>query len=944
MTRKLTETEIEEILDFIQPQPDIPLDTAMSIVNKVKNGFRKQLHDQFVYPEIIPELKQELATQYRKTLIIPGESVGIVCAQSIGEMQTQTTLNSVAWEEKLLYTENGKIRVECIGQMIDRLLQIHNSDVFYIDENRTEYLELSTPFTVPSCDENGVCKWYKIEAITRHLPVGDLVRITTESGRTVVATQSKSFLTWNGTKFVSTLGSDVIVGDILPTTRILPRMHKIQEVFYLNGTQTIYLSNSLGFLLGAIFAPQRRVRASGITRTVLGPYIHNNFTMNTYRRLITCLSNLNFPYMDMEDNELSIYVDSPVLDAILENTDYNNLIIPEFVYSAPISFVRSFLSGYFSIALSVNQKDKMIEVKNSNVDFLHGITFLLTYFDVFTHVKMRTNETMEHTLAIAKNELTTFLRKIDVIDNSTRNDILGLTQPKPKSLCKRMFERVKNFFSSSSNNGYEPLLTTERSDEVKRDVYFDRVVKIDYIEPRNMQSEYVYDLTVETTRNFQLFNGLNMRDTFHKAGQSEKTMTSGVPRFKELIDATENPRIVNHTIYFKYGNRTIQELRRTVGNQIVGLTLADISSHVSVQLYKKAEKWYDTYKLLYNDKFSSHSHCISFKLNTKKLFEFNLTIKQIANVIEEEYSDLFCVCSPLQDGQLDIFVDTTNVTLPPDRIVITDKMAELSTLHSGLSDVTDSNIERKDEDISAIMIYMEGCVQVTLEKMYVCGIPGITEIFYTTKDGEWIAETNGFNNKTTKKKHNSFLKLLSLDMVDETKTTSNNVWDIWEVFGIEAAREFLIDEFSTIMDNGVNMCHIMLLCDRMTFGGSISSITRYTLKKDESGPMGKASFEESLDNFLKAGAQGQNEPTKGVSASIICGKRAEIGTGMMKISIDVMGLPKLKEELPSIKEKKPLVNSKKTILSYTHKICKATIKKPEKEDIDEEDIPDFEEL
>ena len=48
-----------------------------------------------------------------------------------------------------------------------------------------------------------------------------------------------------------------------------------------------------------------------------------------------------------------------------------------------------------------------------------------------------------------------------------------------------------------------------------------------------------------------MWNGFGLRDTFHKAGQSEKTMTSGVPRFRELIDATKNPKIVNNIILMK---------------------------------------------------------------------------------------------------------------------------------------------------------------------------------------------------------------------------------------------------------------------------------------------------------------------------------------------------------------------------------------------------------
>jgi DNA-directed RNA polymerase II subunit RPB1 len=296
--------------------------------------------------------------------------------------------------------------------------------------------------------------------------------------------------------------------------------------------------------------------------------------------------------------------------------------------------------------------------------------------------------------------------------------------------------------------------------------------------------------------------------------------------------------------------------------------MKDVSTDISVQLDKESEPWYESYKILFSDEFSNHKHCVSFKMDMKKLFEYKLSMAQIADYIHNEYSDLYCVFSPPHVGQLDIFVDTDNIQLPEDRLLF---------------------INRDN----AVMIYMEEVVQVSLENKYICGIPGITEIFYLKENLEWLVETNGFNSKNISNQYSSFKKLLSHPDVDYTRTISNNVWDIYEVFDIEAARQFLIEEFMGIME-GINECHAMLLVDRMTHGGTIASITRYTLKKEESGPMGKASFEETMDNFLNAAAQGDTEPTTGVSAAIICGKRANIGTGMTQLSIDISKLPKMK--------------------------------------------------
>jgi len=354
-------------------------------------------------------------------------------------------------------------------------------------------------------------------------------------------------------------------------------------------------------------------------------------------------------------------------------------------------------------------------------------------------------------------------------------------------------------------------------------------------------------------------------NTFHKAGQSEKTMTSGVPRFQELINATKKPRIVNHKIYFSDGNDTIEQLRDKVGHKIAGLTFLDISLSIKVEINKEPEKWYESFKVLYTDDFDKYSDCISIKLDMNKLFEFQLSIKDISDFIHEEYDDLCCVFSPPQNGQLDIFVDTSNIELPQERILFVDS-------------------------VNAVEIYLEECVQPALESMNICGIEGIIEIFYIQENGEWIVETNGINSRTISMQYINYKKLLANPIIDPNRTISNNVWDIYEVLGIEAARTFLIEEFMAIME-GINKCHTYLLVDRMTYNGGIASITRYTMKKDESGPFGRASFEETMDNFLNASARGEVEPTEGISASIICGKRAFIGTGIMDLCVDLDKLP-----------------------------------------------------
>lgn len=353
-------------------------------------------------------------------------------------------------------------------------------------------------------------------------------------------------------------------------------------------------------------------------------------------------------------------------------------------------------------------------------------------------------------------------------------------------------------------------------------------------------------------------------NTFHKAGQSEKTMTEGVPRFQELLNATRNQKRVNHKIFFNKGNSDVKSLRATVGSSIAGLTLGDLTLKTKIFKDKADERWYEPFQILNGHCIFELKSCVRVWLNTKKLFEFKITEQNVSEKIESAYDDIFCIVNPMECGVIDIFVNTNNVV-------------EL---------LDDKNIAFVNPE-NAIEVYLEDVVEPNMEKVEICGIQSVDEIFYVKENGEWILETNATNSDPLK--CNNLRTIMSLPHVDQDKTTSNNIWEIYETLGIAATKEFLVEEFMNIMD-GINECHARLLVDRMTFNGGIASISRYTLKNDECGPMGKASFEESLDNFLNAAAEGEVEPTRGISASIICGKRSHTGTGIMGLKMDLSAL------------------------------------------------------
>ena len=92
--RLLTQSEKNRILNSITPSDFLPNATFDSVSKILRDNLRKQLKGIKIFPHLIGELGEKIHHQYQKTRVAAGETVGIVMAQSIGERQTQLTLNT----------------------------------------------------------------------------------------------------------------------------------------------------------------------------------------------------------------------------------------------------------------------------------------------------------------------------------------------------------------------------------------------------------------------------------------------------------------------------------------------------------------------------------------------------------------------------------------------------------------------------------------------------------------------------------------------------------------------------------------------------------------------------------------------------------------------------------------------------------------------------------
>ncbi len=339
-------------------------------------------------------------------------------------------------------------------------------------------------------------------------------------------------------------------------------------------------------------------------------------------------------------------------------------------------------------------------------------------------------------------------------------------------------------------------------------------------------------------------------NTFHITGSTDTTVISGIPRLEQLLRVSQNIKRTVYRTYFKENNTSITQLREHVNHNLISLTLKSVTKTIIINLNKEAEKWYKGFEILYHDKFTTYKHCITILLDINVIYKYRLTYDIIANAIENEFNDISCVFSPLSEAQIDIYVDTSKITLS-------------------------ENIQYINEE-NKEYIYLEECVLPILEKIIICGIKNLDTIYYLKENDTWLCEIYGKNYK----------KILGHPIVDSTRTLSCDICDIYSTLGLEASRLFLINELQNIM-SGINLCHIKLLADKMTFNGILSSISRHSLKKTSIGCLSKSTFEQSLDVFIDSAVDNQVDKLNSVSSSIIVGKRAKIGTGYFDLKLDL---------------------------------------------------------
>ncbi|MEM4589893.1 MAG: DNA-directed RNA polymerase subunit A'' [Candidatus Micrarchaeia archaeon] len=166
-----------------------------------------------------------------------------------------------------------------------------------------------------------------------------------------------------------------------------------------------------------------------------------------------------------------------------------------------------------------------------------------------------------------------------------------------------------------------------------------------------------------------------------------------------------------------------------------------------------------------------------------------------------------------------------------------------------------------------------------LKNLHIKGVSGITKPVVTQdENGEWIIIAGGSN----------LTELFKFPHVDPTRSITNDIMEIYNLFGIEAARNAIVNEIYTTMKTqktDVDIRHICLLADAMTVDGEVISVGRHGLSGRKPSVLARAAFEETVKHLVNAAINGEEDRLKGVTENILIGQPVPLGTGLVKLTM-----------------------------------------------------------
>ena len=321
--------------------------------------------------------------------------------------------------------------------------------------------------------------------------------------------------------------------------------------------------------------------------------------------------------------------------------------------------------------------------------------------------------------------------------------------------------------------------------------------------------------------------------TFHYAGVATVNVTQGLPRIIEIVDARKVPKTPTMIIYMDEFNskkkplRTNEKLVRKIAASIETTTAMDVAT-IDVDVARRN---------------------ISLQLNNANMRLKNMSGAEVRDKLSRA---------------LRLYVQADDDDRPKSLRIV-----------PGVSKEDDLASLASDPPTYTALLQLED----KIKKLRLKGLPGISRATVqgpTSETGEYYISTIGSN----------LAKVSEYDGIDRSRTYTNNINEIHDYLGIEAARQAIINEMWDTLEGAgldVDVRHLIMVSDVMTTGGEVRAIGRHGVSGTKHSILARSAFEVTVTHLLKAGVIGERDMLSGVTENIIVGQPVSLGTGSVEL-------------------------------------------------------------
>ncbi|MFX1318511.1 MAG: DNA-directed RNA polymerase subunit A'', partial [Promethearchaeota archaeon] len=896
-----------------------------------------RLLEQKINTKQLSTIIKEVEAAYDNALVQPGEAVGAVAAQSIGEPGTQM---SISGSEKVLIRQGSMTSIVSIGAFVDELIARIQTSSELSEPDTSEVCDIPSELEiyVPSLGNDERVHWKRLVQVSRHLPNGELLRISTRSGRSITATLSHSFVIRKNNTILPFEGKDLKIGDRIPVVRTLPSETPLKElpieiylprneIWYgselekaamireetgrdwLQHLDTVSIPVGADGLRVALDTDKTQTMVSGLvypkahhsahtkipevleldslTGWFIGAYLAEGSNSGTFLSITNSDENYRKRAIEFAERLGLHYKEKPT----------------EGVYGPSTSIViySTLLARLFEKMCGKGAHGKHVPqwALNCTDNFIGAL--LKAYFDGDGNVNLersciRTSSSSKE----LRDGICLLLSRLGIqtskYSSENHDGHFQYWLRIPGKLAPQFRDRI-NFDIAHKRELLEQLANCEEEKIQQKSVTYDQV---------DMVPNFGTILN-EIARRLRIPSQSSLAASIRKYSRTQLIGRQTLGRYITIFSEIASKKNINI-------DNQLQLLHRAYHS---GVFWDEI---IRLELIPSPTEWVYDFSVDGLETFVTSEGIITH--NTLKTFhfagvaEFNVTLglPRLIEIVDARrnpstptmnvYLDeghreneklARNVAQSIEQTRVERVAETVEIDLAEGGIVVIldpklleDKATTSKEIAERLEAIR-PNLGEVTQDGNRIIVAPElregeeamhmAKLQKTFDKVrngLIKGQDGIKRVLIKKEGTEWVLYTEGTNLKG----------VLRTKGVDTTRTVSNHIHEIAETLGIESARQVIINEAKDVLDEqglDVDIRHIMLVADLMTATGEIRQIGRHGVSGEQSSVLARAAFEVTVRHLIQASILGEEDNLLGITENVIIGQSIPLGTGSIDL-------------------------------------------------------------